>query len=414
MKNYFKIFTLAAGLAAFTACDQSYLEYDALVPHSIDCILNMKDAGESNAVLYTADGINTLSFEILKTGARANKSAKMSMRVLTEEEVNLKYAAQQVPYYVIPFEFEGSTGNSVDVELSADETFKFVNVKIDPTAVSLFIDEKQEANPEKAGQMKFVLPVQITSSTDSVSAINNYKCLTITNVAFPAPEQLYLLQPDGTSLQFEEKEDKVYSISFDHPSKYVEFGSGEYFLCDQSRHSDNATYYRIDAQGKMKLGSRENSLKMAKEPYAALTLDFNQSTANLKYVKKFSYWCSVKFGTTFDLAYIGGHKWQGTGWVIKQDPNGWGWSDERYKFVLEYSDGSKDHWGVNGGRSKDIPSNRSTEDGSDSYYEMDYTTNKGDWDPTWKLHRDFHGGKNVTITLDFTRIPAFHHMTEAE
>lgn len=413
MKNYIKIFTLAAGLATFTACDESYLEYDALVPHSIDCILNMKDAGEKNAVLYTANGVNTISFEVLKTGARANKAARMSMRVLSDKEVNQKYAAKLVPYYVIPYQLEGSTGNTVDVEMAADETYKLVNIKVDPTAVSLFIDEKQEANPEKASQMQFVLPVQIYSETDSVSAINNYKCLTITNVAFPAPDQLYLIQPDGSSLKFDETEDNVYSINFDHPSQYVEFGSGDYFLCDQSSHSDNANYYRIDASGKLKLGSRENALQMAKEPYASLTLDFNQSTANLKYVKKFSYYCSVTGKTEFDLRYIGNHMWQGTGWVIKQDPNGWGWSDERYKFILEFSDGSKQHWGAEGG-SKDLPANRSTENGSDSYYNMELTTNEGQWDPTWKLHNDFHGGKDVSITLNFSRIPAFHYMTEAK
>lgn len=412
MKNYIRLFTLAAGFAAFTtACDESYLEYDALVPHDIDCILNFKDAGAKDAVLYTAEGINTLSYEILKSGARADREASFSMRVMTEAEINEKYAAQQVPYYIIPYEIEGSTTNSIDVTMAADESYKKVNVKVDPTQVSLFIDQKQEANPDKAATMKFVLPVQIYSETDSVNVNNNFAMLTITNVAFPAPENLYLIQPDGSSVKLEETENNVFSISYSHPSEYVEFGSGDYFLCDQSSHSDNATYYRVDAQGKMKLGSRENALQMAAEPYASLSFDFNLSKANLKYVKKFSYWCSVRFGTIFDLPYIGGHKWQGTGYVVKQDPNGWGWSDERYKFVLEFSDGSKEHWGAMGG-SKDLPANRSTAEGTDNYYFMEYTTNTGDWDPTWKLHRDFHGGKDVTITLDFTGNPGFHHMTD--
>lgn len=415
MKNYFKIFTMAAaGLAAFTACDESYLEYEALVPHNIDCIVNLKDAGETNGVLYTAEGINTISYEVLKTGARSNKAAKFTMRVLSEAEVNEKYAAQLVPYFVIPYELEGGEGDKVEVEMAADESFKAINVKVDPTAVSLFIDQKQEANPEKAAQMRFVLPVQIYSTTDSVSAINNYKCLTITNVAFPAPDQLYLIQPDGSSLQFAEDEDNVFSVSFDHPSQYLEFGSGDYYLCNQSSHSSDATYYRIDATGKMKLGSRENSLQMAAEPYAALTLDFNQSTANLKYVKKFSYFCSITNKLEFDLRYVGNHQWQGTGWVIKQDPNGWTWSDERYKFVCEYSDGTTEHWGPQGGNSKDVPNNPSNAEGTDSYFYMEKTTNTSQWDPTWKLYQDFHGGKNVTITLNFTGTPGFHHMVAAE
>lgn len=399
MKNYFKIFTMAAaGLAAFTACDESYLEYEALVPHNIDCIVNLKDAGEANGVLYTAEGINTISYEVLKTGARSNKAAKFTMRVLSEAEVNEKYAAQLVPYYVIPYELEGGEGDKVEVEMAADESFKSVNIKVDPAKVSMFIDEKQEANPEKAAQMKFVLPVQIYSSTDSVSAINNYKCMTITNIAFPAPSQLYALSDD-----FEDSSIKVMPMVKDGNvftlSDCWFKNDAQVRFCDNE--SGNGEYYYINMTGKVKIGEKASVMNGG---LGSVSLDFDRGDASAKYISYFTpFICTYNRNyANFKITYQGNKVYSGEG-MSEWKAEDWSWdnfADTRYKIRAVMSDGTEEEWARHA-EAGEVPSDDDVNNWTletKHFWMANKGTGQNQWDNgQWKYHSTWH--HNVTSGL---------------
>lgn len=394
MKNYFKIFALVAVVASLSACDESYMEYDAMVPHNIDCILNMKGAGEANAVLYTDQGINTLSIEVLKTGARANKAAKMKVRVLSDEEVNEKYIAQLIPYHVIPYELEGATGSSIDIEIGADETYKVVNIKVDPTAVSVFMDEKQEANSENASVMKFVLPIQITSETDSVNANNNFKMLNITNVAFPAPEQLYVVSDDfedsnmGGSIKMANV-DNTFSVD----DCWFKNGAEIYF-CDTPDGSNEDGYYYINLTGKVKIGKKTSTLAGG---LSTISLDFDNGEANVKTLEYFApFQCTFNHEySNFKLTYIGGKVYSGVGKNDWKDEN-WSWdnyADTRYKFRAHMSDGTIEEWARHDSAGE-VPSDDDVNNWSletTHFWMANKGTSYGQWNNgQWKYHKTWH------------------------
>lgn len=167
MKHYIQILAAALALSGLAAgCHDVDGDYDSLVPERYDKILSFKDAGNVDVSMSVAETAHRCELSILKGGVRTDMEVEAMLEVLTQDYVDTEYNEKQGTRYrvlsagmytvadyrmVIP---SGETGRSVAVKFNA------------PKIYSAMLRE------ENAG-LDFVLPIRLTSLTDSINATNN-------------------------------------------------------------------------------------------------------------------------------------------------------------------------------------------------------------------------------------------------
>ena len=98
----------------------------------------------------------------------------------------------------------------------------------------------------------------------------------------------------------------------------------------------------------------------------------------------------IKYQVDFD--YVGKGVWS-KHFKMEVDENGV-WRDERYKFVLEFADGSIQHYGAN---HNDDNRYNNPESAPEGYFDIQMTATS-EWDGKFKLTTDYHR-QNATITV---------------
>lgn len=161
------IIASALALGAFApGCHDVDGDYASLVPERYDKIVSFKDAGNVEVEMSVAETAHRCELPVLKGGIRTDAEVEVLLDVLDQSYVDTEYNEKQGMNYrvlsagmytvtdyrlTIP---SGETGSSVTVKLNARKIY------------SAMLDEENEGR-------EFVLPVRLTSLTDSISAVNN-------------------------------------------------------------------------------------------------------------------------------------------------------------------------------------------------------------------------------------------------
>ena len=162
------------------------------------------------------------------------------------------------------------------------------------------------------------------------------------------------------------------------------------------------SYYFYGLDGKKPLYvSAVNFAPVKDEASASTTVDeeglyrirINTATGEIvaKKINKFYFlhlW--IKYKVDFD--YVAKGVWS-KNFKMEVDENG-EWRDDRYKFVVEFADGSIQHYGAN---HNDDDRHKNPESAPKGYFDIQMTATS-DWDGKFKITEDYHR-KNATITV---------------
>ena len=100
------------------------------------------------------------------------------------------------------------------------------------------------------------------------------------------------------------------------------------------------------------------------------------ASATIREIKSLGLFFCPNNNIMFDLPYAGNGEFSGVG-VVAFKQEGWG-RDERYKFLMEYADGTKQFWGTKNGTDS-RPGGLAMDD--PYYYIME--TGNNQWDDKW-------------------------------
>ena len=168
---------LAGGLLLLAACNESEYDLENLVPAEYHKILYVNDSGKQELTLFDTEEDNTYTFSVFKAGSDPYQTASVDVNVLSQEEVDSEYSQLEgVSYKVL-----GTDCYSLDathLDFSVDDRYKLVNIALKPQQVKA----QMEADPESV----WVLPLHVTSESDSINANKDELFLQIVDVIMPA------------------------------------------------------------------------------------------------------------------------------------------------------------------------------------------------------------------------------------
>lgn len=148
-------------LVLLTACNNSEYDLENLVPQEYHKILYITESGKKNITLYETGEDNVFNFVLYKGGSDPSQTASAQIKVMTQEQVDEEYSKPEaVTYKCLStdcFQFSES-----DINFIPDERDKQISILMNPAKVKALIDTDPSA--------KWVLPVQVCSSTDSINA----------------------------------------------------------------------------------------------------------------------------------------------------------------------------------------------------------------------------------------------------
>lgn len=170
MKFKFIIWTLLSAAVLVTSCDTM----DELIPQEYNVILSMQQSGEQDLVLYRT-GMNT-EYEItaIKSGSVPTSTAKAEVGVMTDEDFEVYMDKIGKTYKKLPNECFQITGGVLDY--ASSEAWKKVKVIIDFDKTAQLVG--QEKN-------KYVIPIKMTSETDSVLISKSELLLKLKDIVVP-------------------------------------------------------------------------------------------------------------------------------------------------------------------------------------------------------------------------------------
>lgn len=172
-----KTLLIASSLVLLGACDESKYDLEELVPEQYHKILYVNNSGKQEVTLYDTDEDNLYSFSVFKSGSDPNQTAVADISVLTQAELDKAYSEVEGTNYKRITDGCYSLGET-HLDFSVTDRYKLVNISLKPQNVK----EIMETDPDAV----WVLPLQVTSETDSVNANKNELFLQIAAVIKPA------------------------------------------------------------------------------------------------------------------------------------------------------------------------------------------------------------------------------------
>lgn len=167
---------LAGCLILLSACNNSKYDLENLVPQEYHKILYVNNSGKQEMTLYDTGENYTYTLSVIKSGSNPTQTANAQINILSQEEVDQLYSTPEAVNYKVLSE-ESFSLETADLVFTSEDHSKSVNVSVNSTKVKELI----ESNPDA----KWVLPLRVTSQTDSVNAEKNELFLQITGVVTP-------------------------------------------------------------------------------------------------------------------------------------------------------------------------------------------------------------------------------------
>lgn len=172
-----KTILLTGSLVLLGACSESKYDLDQLVPEEYHKILYVNNSGKQALTLYDTEEDNKYTLSVVKSGSDPSLTANVNINVLTQAELDSKYSEPEgVNYKLIG---EGCyTLDATLLDFSIADRYKMVNIFLKPQSVKATM----ETDPEAV----WVLPLRVTSETDSINADKDELFLQIAGVITPA------------------------------------------------------------------------------------------------------------------------------------------------------------------------------------------------------------------------------------
>lgn len=169
---------LFAGMFMFTACDGTDFQVEDQIPDRFHKILYLQEYGKVNISLFDLPEDYTYPMTLVKGGSSINESASVKLIVSSQEEVTEKYSnIESVDYRVLPSECY--TLSATDINFSESDVSKDFSVIIHPQVVKGCIESGN-------ADSQWVLPLVVTSESDSINASRNELFLMIDDVITPS------------------------------------------------------------------------------------------------------------------------------------------------------------------------------------------------------------------------------------
>ena len=176
MKKNILLSILAGSLMGLVSCNKSDYDLETMIPEEFHKIVYLKTYGKQELTLYATGQENKFDYSILKGGAMPELTASAELKVLTQEELDEKYSIlENVKYKLI--EQDAYTIDNTYFEFSSEENFKPFTVSLNAEAIAKDSDEDPEA--------VWVLPLYLSSKTDSINANKNSIFLQVRNLFRP-------------------------------------------------------------------------------------------------------------------------------------------------------------------------------------------------------------------------------------
>lgn len=147
-------------ICSFLLLGYSCENYDELIPKEYDKILSMKEVGEQNLVLYTTGEDGTFELTIMKGGNTPETKAQAEVRVMNEIELSDYSKLVGKEYKLLPssmYEISNPQVNFV-----SEERYQNRSIFFKTTDINMLLEVEPQIN--------YVLPVMLTSNTDSVNS----------------------------------------------------------------------------------------------------------------------------------------------------------------------------------------------------------------------------------------------------
>lgn len=172
--KYLNLLIIGIALSAtLLSCSEESVE--SLFDDKYDQVLYIKDSGSKNITLYVSGQDTTYSFRVCKGGVQATREAHATLALRSQDEINEEYAGDNTTYRILPDSCYKLWSDQID--LSANEEGKLVSVRLYLDIINNLVKEDET--------IKWLLPLQLKSSSDSVNSKHNDYTLIIDKVATP-------------------------------------------------------------------------------------------------------------------------------------------------------------------------------------------------------------------------------------
>lgn len=176
----------ASGLLALMAAATSCEKYD-IYPEQFDSVFSIRDAGSKDITLYATDDVYGYPVVIMKGGYDPEVQSTATIKVMNDDEFmayaeSLGAIASYIKIGKECYSFSAEEGDEPVLEqtyefMSADKKAEIATLYIRPRSVLNWIEENEE---QLAGnEVTPVIPVILTSATDTVSTYSNALLLKI-------------------------------------------------------------------------------------------------------------------------------------------------------------------------------------------------------------------------------------------
>jgi hypothetical protein len=159
-----KYLLVAGGLMALGACTDSDYELSKIVPEEYHKILYVNNSGKQALTLYDTGNDHQYTFSIIKAGSDPTLTAHATIGVMPQTQIDEEYSIPEGVNYSLIDE-DCYSLETTEVDFNSTDRYKLVNVFFKTSQVK----EVMENNPDKV----WVLPLLVTSSTDSINAKKN-------------------------------------------------------------------------------------------------------------------------------------------------------------------------------------------------------------------------------------------------
>lgn len=148
-------------LIGLGACTDSDYELSKIVPEEYHKILYVNNSGKQLLTLYDTGSDQQYTISIFKSGSDPTLTAHAAISVMPQDQIDEEYSIPEGVDYSLIGE-ECYSLETTEVNFGSSDRYKLINVFFKPQQVK----ETMESNPDKV----WVLPLQVTSDTDSINA----------------------------------------------------------------------------------------------------------------------------------------------------------------------------------------------------------------------------------------------------
>lgn len=161
MKKLIYSFLLLGAITALGGCKED--SYEDLIPEQYEKVLYLKTYGQQTLELFD-DGTQTdYSLTVVKTGSNPKASAQAQVKIMSQAEIDKDVRYQGNNYKVLSSACY--TFKSELLELTSDDAYKQIRMKLSPAAILEEIDGTKDENPNYV----YVIPFRLSSPNDQVN-----------------------------------------------------------------------------------------------------------------------------------------------------------------------------------------------------------------------------------------------------